>query len=363
MENNFFDKKRVVGMVHLQPMPSNASYKGNNEEIEQRALADAKTLMDNGVDAIMLENFSDWPQYSTEIPLESYSLMLNIATKIKMMIGDIPFGVNIEMNAWKQEWLMAYAVGADFIRVEAFVDNRAGSFGMIEACSTQMMDLMKQFPAKTKLFTDVHTAETYGFPNVPINELAQNAINHESSAIIVTENYNEEEITNAIKGIADELGVLRTEVNAILTEINESLTELITVEMSDLELQEYYRDLVAQVERINATIEEIKRTQIENYNTRVTTLQTEITTLITNNQERAEELNNLLSQIPNTITYTRGMDVKYLESIQYDLLVNISRQLNTIINSLVTITGEKTLYNETAATLNAELDEIEKSIE
>ena len=33
---------------------------------------------------------------------------------------------------------MAYAVDADFIRFEAYVDNRAGSFGYIEACSTPL---------------------------------------------------------------------------------------------------------------------------------------------------------------------------------------------------------------------------------
>lgn len=205
-EEFFNGKKKVIGMVHLLPMPSNASYRGNNQEIVESALKDAKTLIDCGVDALMLENFSDWPQYSTEIPLESYSLMLSIATRIRQMT-DLPFGVNIEMNAWYQEWMMAYAVGADFIRVEAFVDNRAGSFGMIEACSTQMMDLMKKFPSETMLFTDVHTAETYGFPNVAINELAQNAKGHDSSAIIVTENDQNKKITvEDVKSMREVMG-------------------------------------------------------------------------------------------------------------------------------------------------------------
>lgn len=194
MKNKFFDTKKVIGMVHLLPMPSNASYRGDNREIIENALKDTKTLIEGGVDAIMVENFNDWPQYSTEVPIENYSLMLSIVTQIRQMT-DLPLGVNIEMNAYRQEWMMAYATGADFIRVEAFVDNRAGSFGMIEACSTQLMDMMKQFPSNTMLFTDIHTAETYGFPNVPINELAQNAINHESSAIILTENDYNKKIT------------------------------------------------------------------------------------------------------------------------------------------------------------------------
>ncbi len=192
--DNFFEKKAVIGMVHLFPLPGNAAYKGNNKEIEERALEDAKTLIDNGVDAIMVENFYDWPQYSTSIPLEAYSVMLNIVTKIKA-ICPLPLGVNIEMNAYEQEWLMAYATGADFTRIEAFVDNRAGSFGYIEAASTPLMNMMKQYPSNTKIFADVHTAETYGNPNIPIAEAAGNAKNHDATAVIVTENDENKKVT------------------------------------------------------------------------------------------------------------------------------------------------------------------------
>ncbi len=146
------------------------------------------------VDAIMLENFSDWPQYSTEIPLEAYSLMVSIATRIREFCK-IPFGVNIEMNAFVQEWAMAYAVDADFIRFEAYVDNRAGSFGYIEACSTPLAKIRQDYPSDTMIFADVHTAETYGVPNVAINELAGNAKGHDADAVIVTENDLNKKIT------------------------------------------------------------------------------------------------------------------------------------------------------------------------
>ena len=68
----FFDGgKKVIGMVHLFPLPANAAYKGGKDEIVRCALDDAHTLIDCGVDAIMLENFYDWPQYADEIPMES----------------------------------------------------------------------------------------------------------------------------------------------------------------------------------------------------------------------------------------------------------------------------------------------------
>ena len=203
----FFDgKKKVIGMVHLLPLPANAAYKGNKDEIVQFALEDAKTLIDCSVDAIMLENFNDWPQYAEEIPWESYTLMTAVASKIRD-IFPIPFGVNIEMNAWYQEWIMAWAVNADFIRFEAFVDNRAGSFGYIPACSTPLSKVMKDYPADVLLFTDVHTQETYGNPNVPIIELAHNAIGHDSDAIIVTENDENQRITvEDVKAMREDIG-------------------------------------------------------------------------------------------------------------------------------------------------------------
>lgn len=206
MKNEFFSKKRVIGMIHLLPLPANAAYQGNKEEIINRAIQDAETLIAGGVDAIALENFSDWPQYSTEIPLESYSLMLAIAAKIKTFCK-IPFGVNIEMNAYRQEWAMAYAVDADFIRLEAFVDNRAGSFGFIEACSTPLVKQMKDYPVNTMLFTDVHTAETYGCPEIPIKESALNAINHDADAIILTENdANKRVSVDDVRTVRDAVG-------------------------------------------------------------------------------------------------------------------------------------------------------------
>jgi membrane complex biogenesis BtpA family protein len=206
MNKDLLKKKFIIGMVHLLPLPGNPSYGGDNKEIEKRAIADAHTLIDNGVDAISVENFSDWPQYADEVPLAGYSLMLNIVTKIKSFCP-LPLGVNIEMNAWEQEWLMAYATGADFIRVEAFVDNRAGSFGYIGACSTQLAILKKQYPSDTMLFTDVHTAETFGMPDAPINELAQNAINHDASAIVVTENDQRKHVTfDDVKSMREAIG-------------------------------------------------------------------------------------------------------------------------------------------------------------
>ncbi len=89
-----------------------------------------------------------------------------------------------------------------------YVDNRAGSFGYIEACSTPLAKIRQDYPSDTMIFADVHTAETYGVPNVAINELAGNAKGHDADAVIVTENDLNKKITPAdvVKSMREEMG-------------------------------------------------------------------------------------------------------------------------------------------------------------
>ncbi len=44
----FNGKKKVIGMVHLLPLPGNAAYQNNKEEIVKNAIEDAHTLIDCG---------------------------------------------------------------------------------------------------------------------------------------------------------------------------------------------------------------------------------------------------------------------------------------------------------------------------
>ena len=171
----------------------------------KNAIEDAHTLIDCGVTPSCSRTFSDWPQYSTEIPSRLFPDGQH-RHRIREFCK-IPFGVNIEMNAFVQEWAMAYAVDADFIRFEAYVDNRAGSFGYTEACSTPLAKIRQDYPSDTMIFADVHTAETYGVPNVAINELAGNAKGHDADAVIVTENDLNKKITPAdVKSMREEMG-------------------------------------------------------------------------------------------------------------------------------------------------------------
>lgn len=61
IDNKFFDKKPIIGMVHLLPLPGSPNYKGNISDIYQTAIDEAIILEKAGINALIVENFSDEP--------------------------------------------------------------------------------------------------------------------------------------------------------------------------------------------------------------------------------------------------------------------------------------------------------------
>ena len=53
------EKQFVIGMVHCLPLPGTTGFDGHLDKIYTRAVQDAVTLQESGVDAIIVENMGD----------------------------------------------------------------------------------------------------------------------------------------------------------------------------------------------------------------------------------------------------------------------------------------------------------------
>ena len=64
--------KPIIGMVHLIPLPGAPAYEGwSMDDVIEYALRDARILVENGVDGLIVENMWDLPYYaSRRIPPE-----------------------------------------------------------------------------------------------------------------------------------------------------------------------------------------------------------------------------------------------------------------------------------------------------
>lgn len=156
-----FGKKPLIGMVHLKPLPGSYLYDGNFENVIDAALRDAKTLEKAGFDAIMVENFGDAPfqKYAEKTTVASFAV---VAKAIRDEVS-LPLGINVLRNDGMAAYSIAYAIKADFIRVNVLSGVAYTDQGIIEGIARELAMLRKLVPSKIKVLADVHVKHAVHF--------------------------------------------------------------------------------------------------------------------------------------------------------------------------------------------------------
>jgi uncharacterized protein len=106
---------RLVGMVHLPPLPGSPRYDGSIDEVLSTATEDARVMLDAGFPALMVENFGDVPFFADHVPPETVAAM-TLAVERVARLG-VPVGVNVLRNDALAALGIAAATGARFVRV------------------------------------------------------------------------------------------------------------------------------------------------------------------------------------------------------------------------------------------------------
>lgn len=106
---------RLIGMVHVGPLPGAPGYQGDLQAVIDAAAADATTLSDAGFDAVMVENFGDAPFFADEVPKITVAAMTRAVDAVGH--AGLPVGVNVLRNDALAALAIAAATSASFIRV------------------------------------------------------------------------------------------------------------------------------------------------------------------------------------------------------------------------------------------------------
>src|SRR5689334_6524663 len=111
------DRKALVGMIHLPPLPGSANYDGRPlESIVQGAVADACALAEAGFDGAILQNTHDLPATATA-PIETVAFLSAIGREVRHAVR-ITLGVNVLKNDAEGGLAVAAATGALFVRLK-----------------------------------------------------------------------------------------------------------------------------------------------------------------------------------------------------------------------------------------------------
>ena len=156
-----FERKPLIGMVHLKPLPGSYLYGGDMEGVVEAALRDARTIEKAGFDAVMVENFGDvpFPKYADKTTVAAFT---TVAKAIRDEVS-LPLGVNVLRNDGIAAYSIAYAVKADFIRVNVLSGVAYTDQGVVEGIAHELAKLRKLLPSKIEVFADVHVKHAVHF--------------------------------------------------------------------------------------------------------------------------------------------------------------------------------------------------------
>ncbi|MGM0577425.1 MAG: BtpA/SgcQ family protein [Myxococcota bacterium] len=126
------ERKVLLGVVHLAPLPGSPRYDGRGlEPIVERAHHDAVALLDAGFDGWLLENLGDAPFLPDRVPAHVIAAMTRIACELPREVARVT-GVNVLRNDARGGMAVAAAAGLDFIRVNVHSGATVADQGVVE---------------------------------------------------------------------------------------------------------------------------------------------------------------------------------------------------------------------------------------
>ena len=167
----FAKSKPVIGMVHLPPLPGAVGYTGYPvREIVDFALKDADTLVENGVDGLMVENMWNIPfAVGMETSPEEMCAQAVAAAEVIKSVN-VPVGINVVHNGARVCLGIAIAAGAKFMRVCLLTGAAVWDTGEFDhGCARELLSARKLNQAEhIKLFCDVDKKHSVRFPGIDL---------------------------------------------------------------------------------------------------------------------------------------------------------------------------------------------------
>ncbi|HXG41195.1 MAG TPA: BtpA/SgcQ family protein [Dehalococcoidia bacterium] len=128
----------IIGMVHLLPLPGSPRWGGDMEAVLRRALEDATTLAQEGVDGLLVENYGDLPFMKGSVGHETVAAMA-VAVRAVVEATGLPVGVNVLRNDPCAALAVACAAGAQFVRTNVHIGAVVADQGLLEGRAAEAL--------------------------------------------------------------------------------------------------------------------------------------------------------------------------------------------------------------------------------
>lgn len=177
---------RLVGMVHLLPLPGAPGFGGSFDQVVDTAVEDARLLAEAGFPALMIENFGDVPFFADRVPPETVA---GITTSVRAV--DEATGLAIGVNVLRNDALSALAVasvtGAGFIRVNVLTGTMYTDQGPIVGRAAEIARSRAVIAPDVEVWADVMVKHATPPPGLDARRAAEDTVERGlADAVIVS---------------------------------------------------------------------------------------------------------------------------------------------------------------------------------
>lgn len=151
------DRPVLIGMIHLPPIsPHKFSSNYSIQDVVAYAVNEGEKLEKAGFDGFIVENYMDYP-FSVKVK-DAYTLgfFSIVAYELRKQFPKMQLGINILRNSGVEAVEISCLVGADFIRVNAYLEPIHAPEGHLEPIARQIWEKKKLLNCHVKIFSDIN---------------------------------------------------------------------------------------------------------------------------------------------------------------------------------------------------------------
>ena len=187
IEKLFNHSKPIIGVVHLLPLIGSPKSTVGLTDIRSRALSDAGTLINNGIDGIIIENYGDAPFFPDQVEAHTVASMAIIAHEIRDHYPNTPIGINALRNDAKSAMAVATVTQSSFIRINVHTGGMLTDQGILQGKAHETLRYRATLNSDVKLFADIAVKHAAPIADIDLGTSAQDTYYRGlADALIVT---------------------------------------------------------------------------------------------------------------------------------------------------------------------------------
>ncbi len=179
---------RLLGVIHLRPLPGSPRYAGELSAVAAAAARDAQALEAAGFDGVIVENYGDTPFEPGAVDPITIASMTRCALAVRVAAPTLALGINVLRNDAQAALAVAVAAEASFVRINVHSGARVTDQGLVEGRAHATLRRRRALGADAiRLFCDVDVKHSAPLAPRPIEEEAHELVERGGAdAVLVT---------------------------------------------------------------------------------------------------------------------------------------------------------------------------------